>query len=172
MVRTKCQNPEYLDKYRGGFSNLLTFATAMGVYPSAMYGAIKSLNDLRNAVAHRLEYIVGSKEVLKLCNAISSGLGRNSDQLKWVLKIARWYLNESKNPSINLRRAIFFIWLFLEFDLSIRAEGLSVYTSITQVLENQGQSGLEVFSEERRFAYELIQRLGKPFKDLQNTILN
>lgn len=160
-VRYKLPSPEYLDDYRGGFSNLVTFAGALGYLNRSIYISLCKLNDIRNRVAHRLEYKIGDDESLCFANVIKGAVGEDklSDH---IVKTTKWYLGMCSTASTRLRRCVFLVWALMEIDYAIRCDGLLIGDAITEI-DSAMKAATSPLDQELLRAIDLLKRLTPSF---------
>lgn len=168
LVHKLVPKPEYLLKERTVFSEYLNIAAVSGYISKSTYSIITSFTKIRNSAAHELEYTIGTKESQGFQNAIKSALG-SSDTDSIFADSAKWYFQDCSSNSTRLRRCVFFTWVMIELDYSVRCLGIQVLQAIKDINDSPVFNSTEVNPELRRGA-ELLKHL-LPFKPINAKLL-
>lgn len=156
-VRSRLHSPEYFDGYRGGFANLLMFAAALGCLPDSIYRSLSALNDLRNSVAHRLDFKIDVNESRNFANTIKGSVGADNLGVD-ITRATNWYFDNCQTASIALRRGVFWVWAIMEIEYALTCDGLLVGDWVTEVISELKNANASQDPELIR-AVELLSRL-------------
>jgi hypothetical protein len=167
LVHKLVPQPEYLSKERTAFSEYLKIAAVSGYINKSTYSIIASFTKLRNSAAHELEYTIGTKESLNFQNAIKGAIGiPDTDSI--LADSAHWYFQDCSSNSTRLRRCVFFTWVMIELDYSVRCLGVQVLQAINDINDNAVFNSPNVNPELRR-GVELLKHL-LPFKPIKTNL--
>ncbi|WP_425989903.1 hypothetical protein [Afipia sp. DC4300-2b1] len=90
-----CPNPEAIELRRMNFPAKLDLCIALGLLPDLWSKPVRTINDMRNTVAHRLEFQFSDSERLKLYNLLPEFLREeclvNAGKKRGAEKALEWW---------------------------------------------------------------------------------